>query len=230
MTSCEKQNISLPNKSGAGNTRIFFDKNCNIPNDAFTEILQMYSVSNGINNSSQSSTINTVIRNFGASNNTDGSTIPESESANFFTIVDFDNFIIGLSFDKAGGMPRNSIETDLYTAELMNSTANESTKDFQVQVRILYKQNYISVNRGDVFIITSVYDSIKYEFSTTVQYQVQPKNIIQSRVWNKDYKSQKSLFKSDKSERSIKTCASNKPAKRLAEVRDKHYDKYNSLK
>jgi hypothetical protein len=227
MTSCENQNISSPNRTGNGQIYVSFAESCNIYNQAFTGISQLYTVTgNGLNDMSQSSIINTIIRHVGAPSES-GSPV-EGQSANFFTTVDFNTGNIGLLFDKAGETPRNSISTDIYTAEIITATADKTTKDFQVQVRILYKQDYISVKRGDVFIINSIYDPENYKFSISAQYQLQPITMIQSRVWNKDHKSQKSLFKSDKSDRSIKTCVSNKPAKRFAEFHDKHYDKYNS--
>jgi hypothetical protein len=224
MTSCEGSNISLPNKTGNGQTTIRFNENCRKdPSSLFTIISQIYAVVGyGINNNSQSSTINTTVKHC---KDIEG---PYScWNTNFLTIIDFNTENVGLLFDKAGEIPKDSISTDVYTAEIMSYTSDLATKFFSAQVRILYKQDTVSLKRGDVLIIHSVYDPVKYQFFTAAQYQFQPGTVMQSQI-NKDYKSERSVNKSNRSDNRINNSYSIKKVKGFDNCYDKHYEKYNS--
>jgi hypothetical protein len=235
-TTCTHRNVASPNSRGYFETFISLDENCNNATNAYTNILQLWSLGNEINTMSKISIKNTIQQIDESSDDDDDDSSPIVAESFFFTTVDFNTSKIGLSF-KEDETPVNNISTYKYIAEILTTQVDQITKYFQVQVRILYKQDDISVNRGDVFTINSVYYPDKSEFLTEAQYQVQPKSMIQSQVWNNHYKtsnersinkSNKSLFKSDKSERIITANASRTPVKNFLECRDKHYDKYNT--
>jgi hypothetical protein len=74
----------------------------------------------------------------------------------------------------------NSISTENFDATITSSSYNTSNQSFQVQVYILIKQNFPSLNRGDVIIINSLYDSPSKVIQTSMQYQVTPNSIKQT--------------------------------------------------
>jgi hypothetical protein len=173
MSSCEKSKSSIPTAIGEGNNIILLGENCGkisaggIEN-GLIKIIQNYNISDKSNY-----TVNTEISHY--KQECLDCDLKEGTSIAFLTIVNENNIGIQLArpnkqltiFDEQ--LP-SQITTGLYDITITSSFYDVSGK-FQVQVYILYKENYISVNKGDVFVINYMYDPTNTLFTTSVQYQ-----------------------------------------------------------
>jgi hypothetical protein len=109
------------------------------------------------------------------------------------TILNLDNGQFILRLTGADETMQKSISTETFDVTITSSSYDASTGYFQVQLYILFKRNFPSINRGDIMTLNSVYDPATNLFQTTGQYQVTPNPVAQPNDSSDRSKRQKNI-------------------------------------